>query len=268
MDVKTAILVDGSFFVRRVHFYHRKYFAEQPDLTGQNLVDILLGLQRKHLSSRGPNSLYTNHLYRVFYYDCKPLDLSIHYPVPMKGETKCRMVNFSKLPENQCRLDFLELLKKQRKVALRLGHIKHHKKWALKSKVLRQILRKEFDVNDLEPNHFYFESEQKGVDTKLGIDIASLAYERHVDQIILIAGDSDFVPASKLARRKGIDFVLDALKNDIDSRLDEHIDGLTTYDLVSMIGSVLKIEPDLKPSWWGDKKPNNNNRRNKKHNPN
>ncbi len=30
--------------------------------------------------------------------------------------------------------------------------------------------------------------------------------ETQIDQIILIAGDSDFVPAAKLARREGIDF--------------------------------------------------------------
>jgi len=29
-----------------------------------------------------------------------------------------------------------------------------------------------------------------------------------VSKIILIAGDSDFVPASKLARREGIEFIL------------------------------------------------------------
>ena len=76
----------------------------------------------------------------------------------------------------------------------------------------------------------------------------------------MIAGDSDFVPASKLARRKGIDFVLDSLRNNIDPRLDEHIDGLTTYDLVSGIGQVLGIEPDTVPTWWGDKKASKNRR--------
>lgn len=33
---------------------------------------------------------------------------------------------------------------------------------------------------------------------RIGIDIASLAYKKQVEQIILIAGDSDFVPAAKL----------------------------------------------------------------------
>ena len=46
---------------------------------------------------------------------------------------------------------------------------------------------------------------QKGVDMRIGLDIASMAFKRQVDQIVLIAGDSDFVPAAKLARREGIE---------------------------------------------------------------
>lgn len=62
---------------------------------------------------------------------------------------------------------------------------------------------------------------------KIGLDIAALSYKRLVDQIILIAGDSDFVPAAKHARREGIDFVLDPMwHNAIKPSLNEHIDGL------------------------------------------
>ena len=51
-----------------------------------------------------------------------------------------------------------------------------------------------------------------------------------VDRIVLISGDSDFVPAAKLARREGIDFILDPLYNHIPADLSEHIDGLRTCD--------------------------------------
>ena len=47
-----------------------------------------------------------------------------------------------------------------------------------------------------------------------------------VDQIILISGDADFVPAGKLARREGVDFVLDPMWSNIGIDLTEHIDGL------------------------------------------
>lgn len=63
---------------------------------------------------------------------------------------------------------------------------------------------------------------------RIGLDIASIAFKRQVDQIILIAGDSDFVPAAKLARREGIDFILDPIWATIHADLHEHIDGLGT----------------------------------------
>lgn len=63
---------------------------------------------------------------------------------------------------------------------------------------------------------------------RIGLDIASLSYKKNVDQIILIAGDSDFVPAAKLARREGIDFVLDPMWNHINPDLHEHIDGMVS----------------------------------------
>ena len=40
------------------------------------------------------------------------------------------------------------------------------------------------------------------------------------------AGDSDFVPAAKMARREGIEFILDPLWQEVNADLFEHIDGL------------------------------------------
>ena len=61
---------------------------------------------------------------------------------------------------------------------------------------------------------------------RIGLDIASLAEQRHVNQIIMISGDSDFVPAAKHARRSGIDFILDPMWAPITDSLSEHIDGI------------------------------------------
>ena len=63
---------------------------------------------------------------------------------------------------------------------------------------------------------------------KIGIDMVSLALKKLVNRIVLITGDSDFVPASKLARREGVDVVLDPLWNHISADLHEHIDGLSS----------------------------------------
>jgi uncharacterized LabA/DUF88 family protein len=61
---------------------------------------------------------------------------------------------------------------------------------------------------------------------RVGLDIAAMAFKRQVKQIVLVAGDSDFVPAAKLARREGIDFILDPMWAPIRDDLHEHIDGL------------------------------------------
>ena len=66
---------------------------------------------------------------------------------------------------------------------------------------------------------------QKGVDMRIGLDIASIALKRQADTIVLVAGDADFVPAAKLARREGVQFVLDPLWRPVSSDLSEHIDG-------------------------------------------
>lgn len=42
---------------------------------------------------------------------------------------------------------------------------------------------------------------------KVGLDVAWLSSKRIVDRIVLAAGDSDFVPAMKFARREGVQVV-------------------------------------------------------------
>lgn len=86
---------------------------------------------------------------------------------------------------------------------------------------------------------------QKGVDMRIGLDIASVALKRLASTIILIAGDADFVPAAKLARREGIQIILDPLWQKVSDDLFEHIDGLQTVlarpgDIVR--ASKIKIE--------------------------
>ena len=93
---------------------------------------------------------------------------------------------------------------------------------------LKKLCNGTITWNDLAEEDFVLNIKQKGVDMKIGVDIASLAYKKQVDQIILISGDSDFVPASKLARREGIDFILDPMQSHIKEDLFEHIDGIRT----------------------------------------
>lgn len=63
---------------------------------------------------------------------------------------------------------------------------------------------------------------------KIGLDIASMTLKHQVDTIILVTGDSDFIPAAKVARREGVEFLLDPMWQSVDGDLMEHIDGIAS----------------------------------------
>ncbi|WP_241522242.1 NYN domain-containing protein [Staphylococcus intermedius] len=100
----------------------------------------------------------------------------------------------------------------------------------LKHTSTKKLMNGSKEINELDEKDFALSLVQKGVDMKIGLDIATLSYKKLVDKIVLIAGDSDFVPAAKLARTEGIDFVLDSLGADIRDSLSLHIDGRRTCD--------------------------------------
>lgn len=125
--------------------------------------------------------------------------------------------------------EFYRALADKRKVVLRMGELQEGESgFRLKSKAAKKLFRGDIALEDLETSDFELNVVQKGVDMRIGLDIASLAYKKQVSQIALIAGDSDFVPAAKHARREGIDFILDPMWQGIRAGLNEHIDGLRT----------------------------------------
>ncbi len=216
--MKTAILVDGSYFVRRYRTLHPEWRTKTP---GQIAEDLYDGLLRDLLEvNKGQDSnTRPRELYRIFFYDCPPLSKRGQNPVSKRG------FNFGDTDEAQFRTGFHEELKKFRKVALRLGRISDDGRWMIKPNKVKELLQEKIKISDLTDSDVWYEVRQKGVDMRIGLDISSLSYKKSVDQIILISGDSDFVPAAKLARREGIDFVLDPMWNHINSDLHEHIDG-------------------------------------------
>lgn len=208
----TAILVDGDFFLR----CHRRISGQQePERVAQELHRICLD----HLRQKDG----TRELYRIFFYDCPPVMKKVHNPLTGKA------LDFSKTPVAEFRLRLHQELRKLRKVALRLGYLADKSGyWTIKPGVVRNVLASRMRVDQLSESDVYYAVPQKGVDIRIGLDIASMAFKRQVDQIILMSGDSDFVPAAKLARREGIDFILDPLWHPIREDLHEHIDGLRT----------------------------------------
>ena len=74
--------------------------------------------------------------------------------------------------------------------------------------------------------------EQKGVDMRIGLDIAAYSAQAETDRIALVTADTDCVAAMKLARKSGVQVVLIALPNGIVPReLAEHADYVRTVAL-------------------------------------
>ena len=213
--MKTAILVDGGFYRKRAAYLWGK---KTPEDRAAELYTYCYA-HLKHERENDPD----RQLYRIFYYDCPPLDKSVYHPLLQKG------IDFRRSETYAWSNDFYNKLKQKRKVALRLGELSESfASYQIDNCALKDLCSGKRTIEDLTEDDFYVAFKQKGVDMKIGIDIASLAYKKQVDQIILIAGDSDFVPAAKLARREGIDFILDPMWADIKDSLFEHIDGLNS----------------------------------------
>ena len=207
--IKIAVMIDGGFFVKRYNHNWNKNRQHTPKEVADNLYTIA----HSHIGRE-------NFLYRIFYYDCLPLEKRVHHPISN------RCVVFEKNPEALFRKEIIEHLKEKRKLALRLGELKDTGKWFIKAHHTKSLISGEMKISDLTEDDLFYEMRQKSIDMKIGVDIASLALKRFVDKIVLISGDSDFVPAAKLARREGIDFVLDPMGANVDKMLFEHIDGL------------------------------------------
>jgi len=205
-------LVDGGFYRKRAaHLWGHK--------TAEERASELLAYCQAHLHDKDGKE--DRQLYRIFYYDCEPIGRkSVFHPL------KKANVDLDKSDTYTWSNEFLEQLRKCRKLALRLGTLANQMAYNLKPEITKKLCQGKISITDLKEEDFVLSVQQKGVDIKIGVDIASLAYKRQVDQIILISGDSDFVPAAKLARREGIDFILDPMWADIKSDLFEHIDGL------------------------------------------
>lgn len=206
--MKTAILIDGGFYRKLAKF-------STGEKTPEERAKELANYCKQHIRRE------KSELYRIFYYDCPPVDKNVYHPL-LK-----RSINFLKQPTYKWTKDFFDALKHQRKVALRLGFLAAEEaSYVLTQEATKKLFNGGISIDKIQESDFQVSLRQKCVDMKIGIDIATLAYKKQVDQIILIAGDSDFVPAAKLARREGIDFILDPMERKINSELYEHIDGL------------------------------------------
>jgi uncharacterized LabA/DUF88 family protein len=221
---RVAVFIDGWFMRKRI------MSLRTFDYTAENIRKYCW-LHLHDISKNGAIRLI-----RIFYYDTEPLQNLGHNPISKKT------INFAKTDVAKSQSDLLDSIRITPSMALRLGRTHwRNNAWILSNEKLKLLLDGKIAISDLEENDVKPAIEQKAVDMKMGIDITSHAIKRLIDTLIIISGDSDIVPALKLARREGIIVRLDSLWGNVHSDLKEHTDYLKT---------MFRKEEQL---WKGDK---------------
>ncbi len=223
-----AILVDGAFFLRRFKSAFPGHNRSDPRSVANGLC-LLADFHLRHrfglnteaeCVSEHSGLAEGREFYRLFFYDCPPLSRRMHTAVTKKA------VNFENTPEATFRLALHNEISSLRKAALRLGRLSNTARWRLTERATDRLIKEPAGFAPTDDD-FELDTTQKGVDMRLGLDVASLAFKRQVDQIVIVAADADFVPAAKLARREGIDVVLDRMGDSrTASDLIHHVDGI------------------------------------------
>lgn len=164
--MKTILLIDGGY---------TRACAGKSKKTYDN--DFIENLSKKCIVKE-------ENLLRVLYYDAPKY----------KGKAKLPVSgNSHNFHSNDA---WLTDLAKRNKFAVRKGNL-GFRGWKPKS---TPISGKALTDNDFIPIF-----EQKGVDMRIGLDIASYSHDGLVDRLILISGDTDMVAAMKHARKCAVE---------------------------------------------------------------
>lgn len=130
-------------------------------------------------------------LFRSYYYHCYPYQGN-----PPTEEERQRYAN---------RRRFYTALERLPRYSVRLGRLE----------------KRGFEDDGVTPRF-----EQKRVDILLGVDLVLLAAKQQIQQAIILAGDSDFIPAITVAKTEGVLITLyhgDGCHSDLWQEVDERI---------------------------------------------
>ncbi|RDU99739.1 NYN domain-containing protein [Trinickia dinghuensis] len=154
-------------------------------------------------------------LFRILYYDCDPFSGTVKKPVSNTPHT---------FPPNQ---SFLNSLAEEELVAVRRGVLKF-RGWE-RTKASLAATDAAVAAGNPPPAvtdaDFSARFEQKGVDLRIGLDLSTMADSGAVEEMIVMTGDTDLIPALKLVRARGFQVSGVALPNyAIIGELRQHLD--------------------------------------------
>ena len=223
---RVAILIDGGFFIKRLSRLDKGYGGlpqGNPQRRASYAADSVYDLCRQHIQrlirdDGADGDAWLDHVYRLFYYDAHPFAGILTHPVSGKqtefGRTKVAIF----------RRELFDSLHGKRKLAVRLGHlgkVGSNSNWRINPKATKALINAPRKIAE---DDIMLDIRQKGVDMRIGLDMASMTLKRQVDTIILVTGDSDFIPAAKLARREGAEVILDSMGQKVSAELRENVD--------------------------------------------
>lgn len=156
-------------------------------------------------------------IYRIFFYDCPPYEAG---PSPIKPHPLGAATPIVEPAAITHQKQVMDILRGEEYFAVRTGELSFDG-WLPLSDSLNDVITtgRAFTANDFKPL-----IRQKGIDLKIGVDTTLLAKDRLVERLVLVACDSDLVPAMKLARREGVQIVLVSLGASVKKLLKEHAD--------------------------------------------
>lgn len=204
--MKYAILIDSGFV-------KRKLGSQRSPINHNHYAELVSQIQAHPLLSNGT-------MHRCYIYDAPPL------AEPMENPLSQQTIDLGNTPLARLNRSLLDKLRQMPFFSVRLGELRI-RGWKLRQQIRQQdgITEKTICADDLAPD-----IQQKGVDMRIGLDIASLTLKHIVDIIVLVTGDSDFIPAMKFARREGAQVFLVPLRHGIHDTMREHSDLIIDVD--------------------------------------
>ena len=198
-----ALLLDGAFVIKKLQIQQSGRFPTADE------VEQFCSQLAQH------QALADLSLLRIFFYHAPPASDVIVNPISRR---QLNLANTSIYRSHESLLDRLEM---KPNFALRLGETVTHQEWRLGHSAMRNMMANPRTVHagDLVPN-----ISQKGVDLRIGLDIARLALRQIVSVIVVVTGDSDLIPAFKFARREGIRVYLESMGHGVRRDLKAHAD--------------------------------------------
>jgi uncharacterized LabA/DUF88 family protein len=204
MAERVVILLDGGFVKKKLQ-----------EVSGHfPTVDEVVVFSK---SLMGHSDLPRKELFRVYWYDAPPLTRKVRNPIDGTE------VDLSISPQAKQNLSLLDSLEMQEDFAVRRGALSCSG-WKLGLGALKRMKNtKNYQVGpkDIVPN-----IQQKGVDMRIGLDISWIALNKVAQSVVLVTGDSDFVPVMKFARKEGMRVYLAHMGHSTHQLLRAHADRL------------------------------------------